>query len=60
MNKVGEGLQFYSSCFMGLYIAKVIVIIFIPAIINDNISFTVVIWSLNDFFIAAILNAWNG
>lgn len=43
MNKVGEGLQFYSSCFMGLYIAKVIVIIFIPAIINDNISFTVVI-----------------
>ena len=60
MNKVGEGLQFYSSCFMDLYIAKVIVIIFITAIINDNISFTVVIWSLNDFFIAAILNAWNG
>ena len=43
MNKVGEGLQFYSSCFMALYIAKVIVIIFITAIINDNISFTVVI-----------------
>ena len=60
MNKVGEGLQFYSSCFMDLCIAKVIVIIFITAIINDNISFTVVIWSLNDFFIAAILNAWNG